>query len=82
MFLAEAVPTGLLALRQNNNEIKVAAELAKPLNCTHENRLPCDGKKLLGQLCTHAHTLTTCNDDNVIHDVLRFVVMSFAKSGA
>ena len=55
------------------------AILIKPLYGTHENRLPCDGNKLLGQLAAHTHTLTTCHNDNVIHDMLQFGIMIFVR---
>ena len=67
ILLAELCPVVLLVFGQNEHDLHGGVELKKALDGVHQDGFAVDGKELLGDVASHAQSLSTGYDDDGIH---------------
>ena len=67
ILLAEFSPVVLLVFGQHEHDLHGVVELKKALDGVHQDRFAMDRKELLGNVASHAQSLSTGYDDDGIH---------------
>lgn len=64
--VAEVVPEFLLVVWQYEDKVDAGDRALESFERMHQHRAPADGQELLRQVCTHAQTFASSNDDGVV----------------